>query len=767
MKDYAILFNRALILHPGANMTAADSSETQSTATPFEETGKKWISRSILIIVLLLAATPPTLVVADRWFSVLSRDWNRDVWCQVPFLCQSMLPSYFLVILGCFVALGIILWFAGRKTVVVVEKALVPFEMLPVSPSQTSWGQFLLVISGLVMVEVVILSILNQHWPGWDLVIAWVMYVSGWALRAVPLTALRDFWKRDGEYWVSLLLMHIAILTVLAATYEVTQIFYFSLLFLALAFGNLWRFRQRIPAIFWIISIALVFYTIKINDWSTAIVGDDYGFHALAWTLAEKTSFAQLGGSLFQANGVYNVHPYFSSFLQAISMKFFGHHSFGWRFSSLYLSAMGIGLFYFFCKSFLSQRAALIAACLLACSHYVMSFGKIGYNNLQALFALSLTLAIASWAIRWKQPFAFALLGSAIAFCFYLYPAALYIVPIPILLLLFYYPPASRQAVGHWLVMVAIWVALIYPLLIQPIYWQTKMSGTALINVGLGQSLGILMQRGVYNLFYTIFSPLYIAEGVYVNLYVNTAYVDPLTAAFVLIGYFILLYQMRRQRFAIFTALAFVIFLFLVGASHARDVPPTTRMFLMLPWFALFAAWGILWVEQKVSSPSIWVWGLVIVIAGTNVYQAYYRLSPMQYTQPQSTGTLFIAVTQNIYKAQPDKPKNIAVILENTWSYGFDSMLAFQDIYPYLAWFHLYPIFITGPSLPDDKTALFSDPDTIILIPPSIDPEWQKTLDAPLAALGKARCDILVPDVQKRMVFYYPPELPSICTINP
>ena len=126
---------------------------------------------------------------------------------------------------------------------------------------------------------------------------------------------------------------------------------------------------------------------------------------------------------------------------------------------------------------------------------------------------------------------------------------------------------------------------------------------------------------------------------------------------------------------------------------------------------------------------------------------------------------MFLAVTENIQKAQPDKPKNIAVILENTW--GFDSMLIFQDVYPYLDWFHLFPVIITAPALPQDRMALLSDPDTIILVPPYITPEWQNTLDAPLSALGKTRCALWVPDERKLMVFYYPPDLPpEVCQID-
>ncbi len=737
------------------------------SATKTKHSREMWISRFVVAIVLILTVIPSVLVIIDKWYGKLARDSYSDTWCQVEFLCYSVLPSYFVIILWCFFILGVILFFLRNKSVVVQENPLGLFENWQVGPRQMRIGFYLLVLSGLGMIWVITLSIINQRWPGWDLVLVWLLYLSGWALRAAPLNILVGFWKKNGEFWVSLLLMHIAIITTLAAYHEIRQVLYLSLILLIVAFANLWRFRKRVPIIFWLISITLIFYTINVNGWWTGFVGDDYGFHELAWAFAEKMSFAQIGKFLFQADGVFSSHPYFSSFLQGISMKLFGHGSFGWRFSNIYLCAMGVGLFYFFCKSFLSQRAALIAACLLAFSHYVMSFGKNGYNNLQALFALLLVLAVAAWALRWKQPFVFALLGSAMALCFYLYPAALYVVPLPILLLLMYYPPTSRQAIGRWLVMVVAWGAMIYPLLIQPIYWEAKRAGTFFNRPELVQSPDIIVQHFAYNIFYALISFLYSTEG----HYVIASFMDPITAVFIIIGYFILLYQLRRQRFAIFTALGFVMFLFSVGASHDREVPSTTRMFLMVPWFALFGMWGLMWFEEMIKkagfflrSKTVLVSILLVAIAGANLYQAY-KISPLRYAPMQSPATMYLAVTENILNVQPNKQKNIALIAQDTWS--FETLDDFRDVYPYLEWFHLYSIIIDEPVLPQDKLALFADPATIVMLDPFLESEWQNALDAPLTALGKNHCNVWVPDLRTMLVVYYSPDLPpQICLFD-
>lgn len=723
-----------------------------------------WGARLVLLVVLLLASIPPAMVVAHQWLSILPGDWQRATWCKVDFLCRTYIPSYFIVILGCFFVLLILMFFWGRKPIVIIEHALEPINKLDVGTLQKRIGTYLAIACAEGMIAVIILSQLRQKWPGWDLVLMWFGCLAGLALQAVSADFLVNRWKKDGEYWIALLLAHISIITVLAAYYDVTQIFYLSLLLLALAFGNLWRFRKRVPAIFWIISITLAFYSININGWWTSVIGDDYNFHDLAWQFAEKMSFTQIGEVLFRADGAHGTHPYFSSFVQGISMKLLGHDGFGWRFSNLYLVAMGAGLFYFFCKSFLGKREAQVAASLLAFSHYVMSFGKIGYNNLQALFALTLALAITVWAIRWKQTLAFAVLGSVMALCFYLYPASLYVIPVPFILLLLYYPPTSRTAAGNWFVMIGLWIVMIYPLMMQPVYWDTKVGGTIFNRPDLVQSIPVIVEHFAKNIFYSIFSILYIAEGHYIAV----SYIDPVSAIFVIIGYFILLYQIRRQRFAIFTALTFVLFLFTVGASHDREAPPDTRMFLLLPLFALFGMWGIMWVEQSIKKADFFKWNpkimmvpaLLVVIAGTNLYQAY-QLSYKRYEGVQSAETLFVGITQSIQKAEPNSPKNFAVILGERWSIA--GLVEFQNVYPHLAWFQIYRIHITEPILPEADMALFSERNTLIMVSPYLPPEWQNALDAPLRALGKARCDVLTPDGQKRFVLYYSPDLPAAC----
>jgi hypothetical protein len=718
-----------------------------------------------LLVAVSLATIPALLVVADRWLGILSRDVMHDDWCQSSYLCQTTWPSYFLVAFACIAGLLVFLFFQRHRPVIVVEHTIASLTHLPVSQGQIKISLYLIVGAVCGFAVIVLFSIINQDYPGWSLVLVWLTFMTGCFLRAFPRQSIVEFWKIHGELWIAILLTFLAIIAILVGLFGQPQIFGATVVLLILALANLWRFRRRIPPIFWIVALALIVYTININSWWTAVIGDEFDFHDVAQRLAENTNFLEWDRVLFKANGVFGTHPYFSSVLQAISMKFLGTDNFGWRFSNVLLCALSVGLLYFFCSTFISKRASLIAAFLLAVSSYVMSFGKIGYNNLQALFALTLVLALAAWTLRSKLPLAFACLGSAVALCFYVFPAALYVIPLPLLLLAFYYPPVTRGAAKRWLIMLAVAAALIFPLLLQPIYWQTKIAGTLFNRTDLSQSFDATLRHFTTNIPYALLSFLYVPEE---SHFVASSYLDPLTAALFLIGFCLLLYQLRRQRFALFVLLSFVYFVFSVGASHDRESPPNTRMFLFLPLFALIASWGMIWVEEKAKQvfPNragksfVLVPILLVVIMGINLFQAY-PLAESRYTGLQLTESLFVRISQHVYEAEPTTPKNYAVVVNEAW--GIDGLLKLQKIYPHLAWAQIHQIRISEPAIPESDLPLLADRNTLVLLTPWLDSAWVAALEAPLRALGKEPCKIATSIGEPRFVLYHAPDLPQAC----
>ncbi len=286
--------------------------------------------------------------------------------------------------------------------------------------------------------------------------------------------------------------------------------------------------------------------------------------------------------------------------IQAVQLRLLGNTLFGWRFPDALLVALALPLMYAFWSTLVSRRLALLATMFLATSQYLMAFAKIGYNNLQAYFILALALATAARAIRVRRVPASVLLGLVLGGCFYVFPGALYVLPVVALLLVLYDAPIRRDAWGRWLATGAGILVLAWPLALQPDYWQSKVAGTWMVSPELAAGGPTTVHHMGLNLAYALFSYVYEVDE---SHFVPVSHVDPVTAVFLLLGLGgVLVAALRRDRFALFTLASGLVLLFLAGASHDKAAPPNTRMFLLLPWCALLAGVGLAWALDTLAA---------------------------------------------------------------------------------------------------------------------------------------------------------------------
>jgi hypothetical protein len=450
-----------------------------------------------------------------------------------------------------------------------------------------------------------------------------------------------------------------------------------------------------------------------------------------------------MGTNLFHGTYVYETHPYISSLIQAVFMKLVGVDSFGWRFSSIYLSAISIGLFYLFLKRFCPNRIALFSSILLAGSEYIMSFDKIGYNNLQALFAMGLVLAVSGYAVQSKRLFGFTLLGASMALCFYVFPAALYILPIPILLLMIYLPPFSKQNIRFWVMLIIpLWVC-IFPLLLQPDYWQSKLSGTIFNTPSLIGTFQNLIIHFASNIFFAFYSFLYIYQQ---SHYVFSSYTDPLTGMLILIGIAAFLGNFLRRKFATFWIISFAIMIFLVGSSHDQTYPLTTRMFLLLPFFAFFAAIGLSWLQIKLREVTgnkkfskLLSRVLLIIVILLNTYQAYVKAPEYYKGQFESS---YLSTIENIENKYTNDPKTFLLFSSKAW--GMYASQALQEVYGIpKEWDRIIELDADQLNGSTETTALIRQGNTFVIIRPSTDGSSQKNVEEQISALGEKLCPIM------------------------
>jgi hypothetical protein len=727
----------------------------------------------VVVGIFLLAAIPGWLVFKDRWLGQpYAASIFSDLWARVNLLREATLPPYFgWVFVLC---LALLAWVILQR----LDSSLLFAEFKPASPGvddapeyqpwRRRWVQAAWLAAVLLLGGSFVYGLASGKVSGVGFGLALILYISGWLVGDPQVkNGLVRLWEQR-QVVIAFLIAQIALILFMRSLAQVNQFSWLTAVFLVLAFAYLLRFYRQVPLILWIIDLALVLYTFNINRWFFSVIGDDFAFFNQALAILEKADLLTILNRMFEGQSVYGTHPYLSSALQSLSMLLLGKDSFGWRFGNLFLAAISIGFFYYFNKQFVRRPVALIAAVLMAASSYIMTFGKIGYNNLQALFAMALVLAAAGWAVRSRRWLAYTALGLSFGFCLYVYPAALYALPLGVLLILFYDLPKNTQAWQRYAFLLAGLAFMLVPLGLQPGYWQAKVPGLLVNNPAVVQSSSTVATHFGVNLLLSFFSFLYVVEE---SHFVAASYMDPLAAAFVLIGLALVIKSARRQRFAVYLLVGLLALLVLVGASHDRRFPPTTRMFLLLPWFTLFAAIGIRWLAERISAVRLvnlsWrsAVGLILVLVIVlNVYQAY-QLSRVRSAGRQTPEVLFTRLVEEMQQFETDSyyPKTALFITDSSWSIDGYQLLAQVYQYP-AAVLNLDRAIVSGPQTTATTDELIQHRNTLVFFQPGLNAEWVQQLADHLSALGKLPCEVKEYSGRDvRFTFWHHPDLTPLC----
>jgi hypothetical protein len=744
---------------------------------PSEDLGSKLLKSPVfrrirpvlLTLVLLLAAVPSALVVLDRWLNLPQIHYLlSDYRCKVPFLCQLPLPEYFLVVIVCLLATGVLiaLFPLGEQTFlehpveIQLTESVVPATQLTAS-RVLRWVS----LAGFALVAT--LSLIHRNFPGWELALVAGAYAAGWFLRDVSLVRIGEILRENGG-WLSVCgLAHLALVVFLAVYYSAPAYLPIATLVLILTVLFLIGFRRRIPAIYWIFSLGLILFSININGWWTSVSGDEYGFYVSARTILEKTNFSEIAARLFDEQGVYGQNPYFGSIVQSIFLRIFGTQGFGWRFSNIYLIALSLLFFYVFFRTFLDRRVALLACCFLAASHYLMNFSKIGYVSLQSFFTLSLSLAAAAWAARSGRMAAYALAGLVLAMNFYAYGVALVSIPLALLLLLCYAPPISRPAILRWTVLAAGFGMLVFPLLFQPAFWKMGFGFTVFSSVAnQAPSIGIA-QFLINRILPSVFSYLYLTNE---SHFVSMSFADCVTAVFIGIGFFAILYRIRRSRFAVFFLIGWVLLLTVAGIIGSPDLPSTTRMFVVLPWWAAAAAIGLMWLWGQVHPAGraygkVLFGGFLAILIATNLYYANV-ISYHRWLDRQGFEALVLRLAEATQGQRAGNPQNYVFLTYEGWS--LDPFLRFVEIYPRIwSGVQFQKVVVADPTLPESALTVLTDPQSILFVVPTLPPDWQEGYRVSLQALGDLGCPVYSSSGKWEFDMYVPKAMAWMCIAPP
>jgi len=706
----------------------------------------RWWEQALFVIVLTASVIPTYFVIQDRWFEkLISIKAVDELWWSIVALRGLAYPRYFLIIfcVTIFTALVVFFWRQGP---------LLVFSNLSIGNADTSNDQvdknqyrigYYLFLSALAITGISTgFVLLRGRIPGWELLVTLALYISGRILMEYSIEGIQQYFQERGLFLLDAAIFVISFCTVLYAIFGESKPNLIFFAFFVFAGVNFLRHRKETPVIFWVSMASLAALTWKIDSWEYVVIGDEYNFYNEVRNILENRTTWELVNTTFNGNLVYGTHPYFSSYIHNFFMKLFDNHNFGWRFSNPFLIACSLFFFYYFFKAFIPHRTALITVVLLGASHYLLSFSKIGYNNLQALFALGLVFAAFTWGLRSMKIVAFSMLGLCMGLCFYLYPAALYVIPLPILGLLIYLPPTNKDALKRWGWMILSASLLVYPLIAQPKYWEVKVAGT-FFYADASNSIGALIKNISLNTLYTSLSFLYVPEQ---SHYVSTGYMDPISSVFIVMGFaYLIKLTFRRNKSALILALSFLWMFVIVGATHGRNFPTATRMFLLLPWFALFTAFGLEWCAEKsaflfnANRRSLINLAAGLIVIG-NLYHAYV-VDIRNTAQYQTLPPLFIKTVREINANSQVPPKSYAFVAPPNWNTS--GMEIIQRVYlvpdsPR----QLINLPVEGNQLPPSAAELVGQRDVVIIVKGDIDVSVMTQVDAQLQGWGKSMCEI-------------------------
>ena len=308
-----------------------------------------------------------------------------------------------------------------------------------------------------------------------------------------------------------------------------------------------------------------------LNYWYYSALGDEYAFYSFATEILQ-------GGVLrpFSQEGVYNSHPYMSSLHQAAFMRLFEGSNFWWRFSSVFIGALAIPAVYIAGYVLHGRRAAIIAALLLMCSHYVFGITHHGDNRTESLAITTWAIALFALGMRRGSPPLLYAAGVAAGYGFYTFYAGRLAGPVILLFALTLLAPRDLRRL--WPAALGAVAAALPTLLLEREALFTRMLGQ--VAGGYDANItGPLGERVVGNI---VNNGAAFSHNPVVHTYVSGALLDPISAYIAALGVGFALGRLGHPS-ARLALIWFAVGFVALGALNPHSSVAVTRMYSALP----------------------------------------------------------------------------------------------------------------------------------------------------------------------------------------
>lgn len=166
-----------------------------------------------------------------------------------------------------------------------------------------------------------------------------------------------------------------------------------------------------------LLAFGIIVGTYYLRDIPARLVGDEGKF----WEIAQQIAEGKYKPSLFGV-GVYSFSVA-SSILQGWVLHLVGINLWGWRFSSVLAALLTVIPLFLLAHDWFGRKVAILASLIMITNPYFLAYARLGYNNSQALFPVTLTIYFWMLALKRGSYFYCWLAGLAAGLGFYTYTA--------------------------------------------------------------------------------------------------------------------------------------------------------------------------------------------------------------------------------------------------------------------------------------------------------------------------------------------------------
>lgn len=406
-----------------------------------------------------------------------------------------------------------------------------------------------------------------------------------------------------------------------------------------------------------------------LRSWPWSFLGDEYEFLETARAIGDGRIPLS---DLLSGQGTYGYHPVLSSAYQLLSMTLFGEDAYGWRVSHSILLALCVAAFFSLARRFLGTAAALLGSALLGTAHVLLSVGKLGSNNAQAILFLPLSAALLFGAFEGGLLAGYVGAGLVLGLGFFTFGIAkIWSLLVAVLLVFFAFPfggPARRGREGFVasaaLVLASVAVAL--PLLLDRSQWSEQSQHTLFSNDAPPRELAAKLARSTL---YGLLSPLTNDQP---GVFVAGPHADAVTGGLFVLGLAALAAAALgrpapARRLARVLLLLFGVAVVLLAGIQQYPYPNVTRTFALVVFTALFAAAGFRALVEVLGLSARAAAGLAaVVLAGATLLNAWQTAEVSLRKTPQSWVALLLQTAEISSDAAGRGPKLWSVLPEGS-----------------------------------------------------------------------------------------------------